>query len=143
MATQSRSDKLPQERTFLSSPLTRPGLQYPASSSVLSIFRGSRDVVDRLVSQSVRCPRQTFALVGYSQGAAVMHAAADDIPRALHSRIKAVVMFGDPALRLGDGSFPSGLQSKVLQNCAEGDPVSLSIPLIVPRLPPTLGRMRA
>ncbi|KFH43451.1 cutinase-like protein [Hapsidospora chrysogenum ATCC 11550] len=97
-------------------------VQYPASSSILSVFRGSRDVVDRLVSQSVRCPRQTFALVGYSQGAAVMHAAADDIPRALHSRIKAVVMFGDPALRLGDGSFPSGLQSKVLQNCAEGDP---------------------
>jgi cutinase len=88
-------------------------------------------VVNRLVSQSIRCPRQTFALVGYSQGAAVMHAAADDIPRSLHSKIKAIVMFGDPALRLGDGSFPSGLQSKVLQNCADGDPVSFSI-LLVP-----------
>lgn len=100
--------------------------QYPASSNVISgSIRGARDVVSRLNSQSELCPEQTFALVGYSQGARVMHLAADDISENLHGKIKAVVMFGDPTLRFGDGEFPEGLQEKVMQNCAEGDPVSL------------------
>lgn len=35
-------------------------------------------------------------------------------------------MFGDPNLRLGEvgDEFPEGLQAKVLQVCAKGDPVS-------------------
>lgn len=53
-----------------------------------------------------------------------MHRAADDIPKTLHSKIKALVMFGDPSQRFGNGKFPAGLQEKVLQNCADGDPVS-------------------
>lgn len=98
--------------------------QYPASSNIFGAIRGARDVVSRLKSQSQLCPNQTFALVGYSQGASVMHRAADDIPKSLHSKIKALVMFGDPSQRFGSGKFPAGLQEKVLQNCADGDPVS-------------------
>lgn len=106
-------------------------MQYPASSAIISgTIRGSRDVVDRLVSQSEECPDQTFALVGYSQGAGVMHAAADKIPKDLFPKIKALVMFGDPSERLGR-DFPSELQGKVLQNCADGDPVSDPTPLLV------------
>lgn len=79
----------------------------------------------RLVTQALLCPDQTFSLVGYSQGAAVMHAAADDIPRSLYPRIKSLVMFGDGDLRLGAerARFPPGLQEKAREVCAPGDPV--------------------
>lgn len=55
-----------------------------------------------------------------------MHAAAEDIPVRLYSRIKSLVMFGDGYLRRGEASskFPAGLDEKVLQVCADGDPVS-------------------
>jgi pimeloyl-ACP methyl ester carboxylesterase len=98
--------------------------QYPASSAIISgTIQGAVDVVQRVVSQSLKCPRQTFALVGYSQGAGVMHRAADDLPRSLYPKIKALVMFGDPSVRTGT-RFPAELQAKLLQNCAKGDPVS-------------------
>ena len=82
-------------------------------------------MVNRLVGQSTACPQQTFVLVGYSQGAGVMHSAAKDIPVSLYPKIKALVMFGDPNLRLGilGDEFPAALRSKVLQNCARGDSV--------------------
>jgi len=55
-----------------------------------------------------------------------MHTAAKDIPLSLYPRIKAIVMFGDPAHRIGGllSRFPVGLNSKVLEVCADGDPVS-------------------
>ncbi|KAK4243118.1 cutinase-domain-containing protein [Corynascus novoguineensis] len=101
-------------------------VQYPASADVVGgTIRGSADVVRRLVSQAADCPNQQFSLVGYSQGAGVMHAAAKDIPIRLYSRIKSIVMFGDPYHRLGDvlSKFPVGLNNKVMQICADGDPV--------------------
>lgn len=60
-----------------------------------------------------------------------MHRAADRLPTSLFPKIKSVVMFGDPNLRLGvvGDKFPNGLKAKVLQICAKGDPVSLSIVL--------------
>jgi cutinase len=98
-------------------------VQYPASAAVVTgTIQGAYDVVQRLVSQSIKCPTQKFALVGYSQGAGVMRKAADDIPRSLYPKITALVMFGDPGVRTGS-RFPAGLQSKLLENCAKGDPV--------------------
>lgn len=62
-----------------------------------------------------------------------MHAAADDLPEDLYPKIKSIVMFGDPMVKFGSrGDFPDGLQDKVLQNCADGDPVSLIPPLLAP-----------
>lgn len=103
--------------------------QYPASSAIISSTRqGAEDVVNRLTTQAATCPGQTFSLVGYSQGAAVMHAAARNIPRSLYPRIKSLVMFGDGYFRLGGtlSRFPFGLDEKVMQVCAEGDPVSIN-----------------
>jgi cutinase len=100
--------------------------QYPASAAIITgVRRGARDVVSRLRAQSAACPDQTFALVGYSQGASVMHAAVDDIPKSLYPKIKSLVMFGDGALRLGASRarFPAGLDEKARQVCADGDPV--------------------
>ncbi|PKS04923.1 hypothetical protein jhhlp_008289 [Lomentospora prolificans] len=99
-------------------------VQYPASSSIISGTRqGAADVVNRLKAQAAACPNQLFSLVGYSQGAGVMHAAADDIPVSLYPRIKSLVMFGDGYNRLGAlGRFPIGLNTKAKQVCASGDP---------------------
>ncbi|KAG7042825.1 cutinase family protein [Colletotrichum scovillei] len=99
---------------------------YPASSQIITgVRQGSRDVVNRLKSQATACPNQNFSLVGYSQGAAVMHAAAADIPAELYGRIKSLVMFGDGYLKLGASlsKFPAGLNEKARQVCAAGDPV--------------------
>lgn len=59
-----------------------------------------------------------------------MHSAADKIPENLYPKIKALVMFGDPSERLGR-TFPTELQDKVLQNCADGDPVSHPVRLFI------------
>ncbi|KAI9166290.1 Cytochrome P450 monooxygenase iccF [Paramyrothecium foliicola] len=103
-------------------------VQYPASSDIVnSPLVGAADVVQRLTSQSVKCPRQTFALVGYSQGAHVMRLASERLPQALYHKIKALVVFGDPGLKAG-WEFPEALRSKLLQNCADGDPVCMDAP---------------
>jgi cutinase len=76
-----------------------------------------------LTEQSSACPKQKFALVGYSQGAIVMRSAAPKLPEALHSKIVALVMFGDPGLRAMGRGFPADLQAKLYENCGPGDPV--------------------
>lgn len=57
-----------------------------------------------------------------------MHRAADRLHTSVLPRIKSVVMFGNPYERLGglSSQFPYALRSKVLQLCADGDPVSLA-----------------
>ncbi|KAF1816528.1 alpha/beta-hydrolase [Eremomyces bilateralis CBS 781.70] len=102
------------------------GYPYPASYDLTGVRTGATDVNNRLKAQSKACPDQKFALVGYSQGAALMHAAAKDIPRDLYPKIVALVMTGDPAHKSSSTStFPAGLAEKELNLCAEGDPVRL------------------
>jgi len=99
-------------------------VQYPADATAQSAPTGRDDVVKRLEAQSAACPQQKFALVGYSQGAMVMRMAAPKIPAAIHSKILALEMFGDPGLRGGRlSSFPGDLTSRLYENCAKGDPV--------------------
>ncbi|KXH39121.1 hypothetical protein CSAL01_03152 [Colletotrichum salicis] len=70
----------------------------------------------------VQYPASSQIITG---GAAVIHAAAAEIPAELYSRIKSLVMFGDGYLKLGASlsKFPAGLDEKVRQVCAAGDPV--------------------
>jgi cutinase len=100
-----------------------------------SKVKGAADVVKRIIAQAAQCPNQKYVLVGYSQGADVQHEAAQQIPKQLHSRIVALVMFGDPGNKgptaqspLGGlvPMFPAGLEQKTKQNCASGDPVCSS-----------------
>jgi hypothetical protein len=51
-----------------------------------------------------------------------MHAAAPKIDSAVAQKIIAFVMYGDPVRRQRKLSGP--LQSKVFENCAQGDMVS-------------------
>lgn len=87
---------------------------------------GSTDVVNRLTKLSSECPNTKFALIGYSQGAMVMHTAASKIPPAIQDKVLALVMFGDPFLRISP-TFPGNLKTKpLLENCNVKDPVCTS-----------------
>jgi cutinase len=97
--------------------------QYPASSNISGVSAGAKDVVNRLKQQSAACPQAKFALVGYSQGAAVIRVAAKQIPSELFPKILAVVLYGDPGLKQ-KSVLPAPLEAKLLQNCAVGDSVS-------------------
>lgn len=61
--------------------------------------KGVADVLRRLESQSAACPKQAYVLVGYSQGADVMHNAAAKLGKDLYERVVALVMYGDPGNR--------------------------------------------
>jgi cutinase len=99
-------------------------VQYPADSKNSSIPIGVTDAIARLETQSKACPNQRFALVGYSQGAIVMHYVFPYISADIQSSILAFVMFGDPALNLPmTPPLPSIVQSRLWENCAPGDPV--------------------
>jgi predicted esterase len=108
-----------------------------------------------LKSQSAKCPNQKYALVGYSQGAGVMHQAMSKIDSSLYPKIIALVMFGDFGKHRGkiryvwtrfiekflsgnkgvnvksifgttDPAFPPLLAQRLKQNCITGDPVSVA-----------------
>jgi cutinase len=103
---------------------------------------GIDDIINRLNKQVKLCPQQLFSLVGYSQGAGVVHGIFEyenrTYPGAVGARpildqasvlpkISSIVTFGDPGFR-GDYKLvyriPAELQSKLKINCSHGDPVS-------------------
>ena len=71
-------------------------------------------------------------LVGYSQGADVVHLATSQLDPSYYPAIDAIVVFGDPGNR-GPGQFdplgtaeppfPAALANRVKENCAFNDPV--------------------
>jgi cutinase len=105
---------------------------------------GKDDTINRLNAQSKLCPDQKFALVGYSQGAGVIHGVFGPtgavmpglqnprpvLDQSVVPKIVAVALFGDPGFK-GTASptgttipaLPAGIEAKLIQNCAPGDPV--------------------
>jgi cutinase len=107
-------------------------VDYPASFAKDSKAKGAADVLKHLTEASKACPQQNYVLIGYSQGADVMHQAAAQISPDLYPRIVALVMFGDPGNKGPSAKspmggtvpkFPAPLAGKVKENCAKGDPV--------------------
>jgi len=112
--------------------VTGYAVDYPASFDPNSKNLGADDVVKHLGEQTKKCPKQKFALIGYSQGADVMHGASVKLPTSIFPSIVALVMFGDPGNRganvrspLGGmvPAFPAELAKKLKENCERGDPV--------------------
>lgn len=77
-------------------------VQYPASASLLSPIRGPRDVTNRLLSQSRACPNHKFVLVGYSQGAAVIRRAVQNLPNSVLTKVVAFIGYGDRGPSAGE-----------------------------------------
>lgn len=114
-------------------PVAAYSVRYPADLlDPSSVDRGTADLVEHLNTQAEQCPDQNFLIEGYSQGAAVVHAAlsadpASMIPGTAHlspwiyPRIKVVLLFGDPLRLIGSGSLPGPWS--VGSWCTDGDPV--------------------
>jgi hypothetical protein len=71
---------------------------YPANMDEDSIPLGVNATVKHVEEQMVACPAQKFAVVGYSQGAALFHVAFKYLPEAFVDKVIASVMFGDPGM---------------------------------------------
>jgi len=111
-------------------------VDYAASWNQSSAAAGATNLVEYLVEVANRCPHTRFVLGGYSQGASVVNIALGTraapllaggtpyktIPRELVSRIKAVVLFGNPARRYG-GRVGGPWANRTREFCNEGDPV--------------------
>jgi len=112
--------------------VTGYAVDYPASFATNSKILGTADVIKHLTEQTKKCPKQKFSLIGYSQGADVMHGASAQLSESLYPSIVAIVLFGDPGNRGSNVKSPLGgtvpplpplLASKLKENCEKGDPV--------------------
>lgn len=105
---------------------------YPADYS-FNIGAGSANLVGHLAAQAAACPDQRFVLVGYSQGAAVVHAALGtgavswypgrvQLPGELGDRVAAILLFGD-AMQAAGQSVPGWYAGRTGSWCTGGDPI--------------------
>ncbi|MRH92727.1 cutinase family protein [Nocardia sp. SYP-A9097] len=112
--------------------ITAYPVAYPADYS-FDVGAGTADLVGHLAAQAAACPAQRFIVVGYSQGAAVVHAALGtgavtwypgrvQLPGDLGSRIAAVLLFGDPMRAIG-WNVPDWYVGRTGDWCTGGDPV--------------------
>ncbi|CAI6333662.1 unnamed protein product [Periconia digitata] len=97
------------------------GVTYPAN--VAGFLAGGdaagSTTMTNLISQTAsRCPNTKIVLSGYSQGAQLVHNAAQRTSSANAAKVAAVVVFGDPKRGQSFGSITS---SKVLTICHSGD----------------------
>ncbi|WP_433715465.1 cutinase family protein [Nocardia sp. CA-084685] len=109
-------------------------VDYPADLlDPTSLSRGTQDLTDHVIGQSQMCPDQQFILVGYSQGAAVVHGVVGTgivtalpgiyvLPGDLEWKVSAVLLFGDP-LRLIGWGVPGNYAWKTADYCTAGDPI--------------------
>ncbi len=105
---------------------------------------GGALALQRLSSLAAACPSSRFALVGFSQGAHVVHTAAMSVPAALVGRVALVAMIADPSTnpddtiarwsyateptrghgRLGAGPpIPAPLSSAAISFCVAADAI--------------------
>jgi cutinase len=108
-------------------------VQYPANLlDPTSVARGTVDLVHHLITRAAECPDTPFIVAGYSQGAAIVHSVLGNdiaaaipgiarLPVSLYSRIKAVLLFGDPLRLVGAPGLPGPWHTGSW--CTTGDPV--------------------
>ncbi|KAJ5824159.1 hypothetical protein N7447_006499 [Penicillium robsamsonii] len=102
--------------------VTVQGVTYPADAAGNALMGASGGpVMAKLVEQALsQCPKTKILLGGYSQGAMVVHNAANSLAAG---QIAAAVLFGDPLKTQSVGKLASG---KVKEFCHLGDPVCLN-----------------
>lgn len=78
------------------------GIRYDAAASatqalyIQHVADGAQLMTSRLKKLRSACPEARFALIGFSQGAQVVHAAALDLPNSFAGSVAAVAMIADP-----------------------------------------------
>lgn len=83
-----------------------------------------------LREQAARCPRQRYVLVGYSQGAMVMHRAVQDLTRSRSARSRDIRGRVDGVILLADGDRLAGEGAVALGTASGGRGVSYSDPAV-------------
>ncbi|KAJ7114183.1 cutinase, partial [Mycena crocata] len=102
------------------------GVDY--SASVLGYLEGgdpagSTTLFNLINTAASKCPSTKIVISGYSQGAQLVHNAAERLTAAVTARIAAVVVFGDPD-RVGRSTLPpvgTVPAAKVSSFCHTGD----------------------
>ncbi|KAF6816185.1 cutinase [Colletotrichum plurivorum] len=79
---------------------------------------GSNTMASLVARAVTQCPNTKIVLSGYSQGAQLVHNAANKLTAAQTNRISAVLLFGDPFDGQAVGNVPA---SKVKVICHDGD----------------------
>jgi cutinase len=109
-------------------------VNYAAALDQSSAGAGATDMTNHLRSVAAQCPNTSFVLGGYSQGASVTDisigiptalGSGQTIPSDLSSRVKAVVVFGNPLRLYGQTIYSASptYGRKALDICNFGDPV--------------------
>jgi cutinase len=97
------------------------GVTYSASIAGFLVggdVAGSRTMAQLAATAVSRCPNTRIVLSGYSQGAQLVHNAANQLSNAVASRITAVLTFGDPKRGQAFGAIPAS-RTRVI--CRTGD----------------------
>ncbi|KAI0419001.1 cutinase [Xylaria grammica] len=102
------------------------GLEYPAS--LLDNLRSegcdpddAANFRDLITKAATECPSSKLVVAGYSQGAALVHAAAKLLTASVTSKISAAVTFGDTRKKQDGGVIPKIDASRGLILCHDGD----------------------
>ena len=74
----------------------------------------------------------TLVVAGYSQGAAVVHRAVENMPAATMAKIAGIVTFGDTQNQQDNGQVPNFPPAKTMVICAPGDAVCRGTLTILP-----------
>ncbi|MBW8486842.1 cutinase family protein [Actinomadura parmotrematis] len=114
--------------------VTSYAVNYAADLAQTSAGPGATDMSNHVKSVAASCPNTSFVLGGYSQGASVTDIAigiptllgtGGTIPTNLSSRVKAVVVYGNPLRLYGQtiNTASSLYGPKAKEFCNLGDPV--------------------
>ncbi|KAI8634313.1 carbohydrate esterase family 5 protein [Xylariaceae sp. FL1651] len=81
----------------------------------------AKDFANLVSGAAKSCPSSKLVVSGYSQGAALLHAAVEQLASAVTARIFAAVTFGDTQKQQDGGRVPNFDPSKTLILCNDGD----------------------
>ncbi|KHN93842.1 Cutinase [Metarhizium album ARSEF 1941] len=105
-----------------SNSVTFQGVEYPASvDGYLRADPAAGVTMAKIVTDTIaKCPGTEFVLSGYSQGGYAVHNAAKDLDAKSMSKVKAVVIFGDPMSKQPVQGIDA---NRVKIVCHEGDDI--------------------
>ncbi|KXN91448.1 Cutinase [Leucoagaricus sp. SymC.cos] len=108
------------------------GVNYPATIGGFlegGDPNGARTMAADVTLFANSCPGTQIVMSGYSQGAQLVHLAADQISPSVQNKVNSVVVFGDPDN--GDG-FRGVLNDRSITFCANGDNICQGGDIILP-----------
>jgi cutinase len=94
--------------------------------------RGVANMRNLILEANRRCPNSAILTSGYSQGAAITHAAMENLPAAALNQIAGAALFGDTRNLQERGQIAGYPQEKTLIICNPGDLVCVGTLTITP-----------